>query len=216
MTDQIISILDDEPEDRELAKKTGNVLYDAQSLAIQNDKQFHYASDILRTIKGLQREIDEYFEPIIRKTHEAHKAALNAKKVQSEPLIKAERIIKSKVTTYHEARERVRREEERRRNEELRKKEEERVLQEAIETGDESVLEEPVTILEVKVEDTTRHEGISYSLIWKFRVLDKEKVPEEYKIVDEKKVSQVVRAMKENTNIPGIEAYSEKIVRAST
>jgi len=221
MADPLISIIDESIEEKtheskEIVKKTGSVLHEATGLVIQSDEQFHQANDMLKLIKGLQKEIDEYFDPAIRKAHETHREIINEKKRQSDPLVRAERIIKSKIVSWHEEQERVRREEERRRNEELRKKEEERVLQEAIETGDESVLEEPVMVPEVKVEDTTKHEGISYSLIWKFRVVDKEKVPEEYKIVDEKKVGQVVRAMKENTNIPGIEAYSEKIVRASS
>jgi len=221
MADPLISIMDESiegktHESKEIVKKTGNVLQEATALVIQSDMQFHSANDLLKLIKGLQKEIDEYFDPAIKKAHETHKEIINAKKKQSEPLVKAERIIKSKVVSWHEEREKERREEERRRNEELRKKEEERALQEAIETGDESILEEPIPVPEVKIEDTTKHEGINYSTIWQFRVIDTEKVPEEYKIVDEKKVGQVVRAMKENTNIPGIEAYSEKIVRATS
>jgi len=216
MTDQILSILDDEPEDRELVKKTGDVLSEAQGLAIQTDEQFHYAGDVLRTIKGLQKEIDEYFEPMISKAHAAHKAALDAKKVQSEPLLKAERIIKGKVVQYHDEQERIRREEERRRQEELRKQEEEKRLQEAIDTGDESVLDEPVMVPEVQLEDTTKHEGIAYQEVWKFRVVDKAKVPEEYKVIDEVKVRGVVRATKGKINIPGIEAYADKIAKVRT
>lgn len=219
MSDSLISIMNEDTEEKKnerkkLIKKTGNVYEEAKALVIQDDDQFHVASDILQAIKGLQKEIDAHYDPAIKKAHDAHKAILEAKKKQSEPLKQAERILKSKIVTYHDEQERIRREEERKRQEELRKQEEERRLNEAIETGDESALEEPVVVPEVKVEDTTKHKGISYSTIWKFRVKDKSKVPEEYKIIDEVKVGQVVRAMKENTSIPGIEAYPEKIARS--
>jgi uncharacterized protein YoxC len=218
VADPLISIMEDEiegkkRESKDLVKKTDTVLNDARALIIKDDKQFHFANDILKAIKGLQKEIDNYFDPAIKK---AHKAILEAKKKKSEPLRQAERIIKSKVLKYHEEQERIRREEERKRQEDLRKQEEERRLKEAIETGDESVLEEALVIPEVKIEDTTKHEGVSYSTVWKFRVINKREVPEEYKILDEVKIGQVVRAMKENTKIPGIEAYSEKIVRSSS
>jgi hypothetical protein len=219
VSDPLISIMNEDTEERkresrELVKKTGNILNEAKVLVIEDDEKFHFASDILQAIKGLQKEIDAHYDPAIKKAHETHKAILEAKKKQSEPLKQAERILKSKIVQYHDEQAQKRQEEERKRQEELRKKEEERRLNEAIETGDESVLEEPVVIPEVKIEDTTKHKGISYSTIWKFRVVDKAKVPEEYKIIDEVKVGQVVRAMKENTSIPGIEAYPEKIARS--
>lgn len=42
---------------------------------------------------------------------------------------------------------------------------------------------------------------------WEFRVVDLAAVPREYLMVDEKKVAKVVKALKADTSIPGIEAY---------
>jgi len=216
MSDTLIPIMDEETEEKKsIAQEAGLIVQDATALSIQNDEQFHSASSMLREIKRVQKEVDEYFDPAIKKAYETHKAILDAKKKQSEPLKKAERIIKSKVNEYHAEQERIRWEEERKRQEELRKQEEERRLKEAVDTGDETILDEPIVVPTVKLEDTTKHEGISYSEIWKFKVVDISKVPAEYKVVDEKKVNQVVRAMKGNTNIPGIEVYAEKVVRAA-
>lgn len=203
-----------EGDKQELSEKTDLVLSDVKTLTIKTDEQFQNAANFLKTIKAIQKEIDDYFDPAIRKAHEAHKEILNAKKKQSEPLQQAERILKSKISQYHAEEERKRLEEQRRIEEEARKKAEERRLNEAIETGDDSILDEPIIVPQVQVKDTTKTEGISYQDNWKFRVIDKKKVPEEYKMIDEKKIGQVVRAMKEKTNIPGIEVYPEKIVKA--
>ena len=221
MPDPLISIMNDDTEDRkresrEFVKKTGNIYEEAKALIIKDDDQFHVASDILQAIKGLQKKIDDHYDPAIKKAHEAHKAILEAKNKQNEPLKQAERILKSKIVKYHDEQERIRHEEERKRQEELRKREEERRLNEAIETDDESLFEEPIAVPEVKIEDTTAHKGISYSTVWKFRVIDKKKIPEEYKICDMIKLNQVARAQKENTNIPGGEAYPDRGVRAGS
>ena len=216
MTESLIPILEDEKieESKEIAVKTDTVVQDAKVLVIQDDNKFHFANDLLKTIKGIRKKIDDYFDPAIKKAHAAWKENIAMKKKQSEPVEQAERIIKQKIAKYHTEQEQKRLEEQRKRQEELRKQEEEKRLKEAEETGDESILEEPIVVPEIKLEDTTKHEGISYQTNWKFRVIDKKKVPEEYKIVDEKKVNGVVRAMKENTNIPGIEVYTEKITKA--
>lgn len=201
-------------ENRDLIKKTDNILHEAKGFIIKTGEQFHLANDILITIKSLQKEVNQYFDPVIKKVHEAHKSILDAKKKQSEPLKQAEKIIKSKVLKYHEEQERIRREEELKRQEMLRKQEEERLLEVAIENDDETILDETIPTPKIEVEDTTRHEGISYSLIWRFRIVDKAKVPDEYKIIDESKIRRIVQTMKEDTKIAGIEVYQDKIVKA--
>jgi len=210
---ELVPILEEDEEKREILLKSDSLLDEANTLVIQDDDKFHFVNDLLKSIKSIRNKIDEYFDPAIKKTHAAWKENIAMKKKQSEPVEQAERIIKTKIAEYHTKQDQKRMEEEKRRQEVLRKQEEERKLTEAIETGDETILEEPIIVPEVKIEDTTKHKGISFSLIWKFRIIDKEKVPEEYKIVDETKVGQIVRAMKEHTSIPGIEAYSEKSTR---
>ena len=208
---ELVPIL--EEETKEIVQESSDILSDAKTLVIQDDDKFHFVNDLLKTIKGIRNKIDEYFDPAITKTRVAWKENIAMKKKQSEPVEQAERIIKTKIAEYHTKQDQKRMEEERRRQEILREQEEERKLTEAIETGDETILEEPIIVPEVKIEDTTKHKGISFSLIWKFRVVNKEKVPEEYKIIDETKVGQIVRANKAKTNISGIEVYSEKSTR---
>jgi hypothetical protein len=57
-----------------------------------------------------------------------------------------------------------------------------------------------------------KQEGISTRKTWKFRIVDTAKIPREYMTVDEVKIGQIVRAMKELSNIPGVEVYAEDTV----
>jgi len=56
--------------------------------------------------------------------------------------------------------------------------------------------------------------GISIREVWKFKIEDEKLIPREYLSVDESKIGQVVRALKDATNIPGILVYAEKQVNA--
>ena len=52
--------------------------------------------------------------------------------------------------------------------------------------------------------------GLTVREDWKFSIIDHNLIPREYLIPDEKKIGRIVRAMKEQTNIPGVRAYAEK------
>jgi len=54
--------------------------------------------------------------------------------------------------------------------------------------------------------------GVTPRSTWSFTVEDLSLVPREYLMVDEKKVEAIVKAMKEQTNIPGIKAFEKTTV----
>ncbi len=51
-------------------------------------------------------------------------------------------------------------------------------------------------------------------IVWKWRLLNKKKLPKAYLMVDEKKLNKVVSAMGRQANIPGIEVYPQDVVSA--
>lgn len=63
--------------------------------------------------------------------------------------------------------------------------------------------------------ETPKVSGVSGRRVWKFRIKDASKLPREYTMPDEKKIGGVVRAMKSDTNIPGIEVWNEPDLAAS-
>lgn len=89
------------------------------------------AGGLLKAIKALREKIAEAFDPIIRKAHEAHKAAVAEKKRHEAPLDEAERIIKGKISEYLEQERRRAEEEARRAQEEALRAAEELRLAEA-------------------------------------------------------------------------------------
>lgn len=123
---------------------------------------------------------------------------------------------------------------------ELKKQEEERRLEEAIKTGDdsdlseeivisqsdlaenmkgfeeehefeESVLDEPIIIAVPQVQSMPKEKGHSYRDDWKFEIVDPEKVPHGWWIIDLQKIERVVKAQKGEIQIPGVRTWKEEI-----
>ncbi len=52
-------------------------------------------------------------------------------------------------------------------------------------------------------------QGVTTKKVWKYRIIDPLKIPRDYLMVDEQKLSAFARAMKGGVNIPGVELYAE-------
>jgi hypothetical protein len=203
----------------------------AAALSVFDAQSYLNAGDFLAGIKELRREVEVHHQPIINAAHGAHRAAVDAKRRLDSPLAQAEAIISQKRTVYRQEETGRRLEEERRlqaeakrqAEEEARKQTEEAQIQAAIEAednGDAVAAREilsapvvagpvlvPVVVLQKQVPKTA---GLSIRTNWKFRISSLENLPDEYWIPDEIKIGQVVRAMKDQTRIPGVEVYSEE------
>lgn len=210
------------PQAVEISTKALTVPEQARTVEITDDESYKRAAEILLQIKDLRRQIDEAFDPIISKAHEAHREALGQKKRADAPLVEAEGIIKPRIAAYIAEINRKRAEEEARLREEERKKEEERRLQEAIKAEAagqtekaEEILAEPVEIGKVRpIPEAPRVAGVSIQKRWTYRIVDEEKIPREYLTPDHTKIGAVVRDLKDAAAIPGIEVYTEDAVAA--
>lgn len=217
---RIINISTDETE--VVAKKALSIPEQARAIQVVDNETYSQAGEILVTIKGLRKEIGAAFDPIIKKAHEAHKEAKAQKDKAEAPLIEAENIIKPALAAYDREQERLRREEEERQREIARKAEEERRLREAEQAEKEgrneeaqAMIEEPVYVPPVVIEKTTpKVQGISMQKVWKFRIVNEALIPREYMAPDQVKIGGVARATKGSIQIPGVEIYSEDIVKA--
>lgn len=67
----------------------------------------------------------------------------------------------------------------------------------------------------VLMRETPRISGQSIREIWKYRIRDASLLPREYTMPDDKKIGGVVRAMRGDTSIPGVEVYSESSLASS-
>jgi hypothetical protein len=204
----------------EVEKKANSLPEQAKAHAIKNNEQYILAGNFLLGIKAVRKEIDDTFNPIIEKAHQAHKEAINQKRKVETPVAEAEQIIKSKIADYTREMERIREEEEARLRQLALKDAQERQLNEALlaeQLGNkeevEAILAEPVMVPTVIVPKQEAPKGISITKVWKFRIKDEAKIPREYMIPDMVKIGAVVRALKDRANVPGIEVYADDSVR---
>lgn len=186
---------------------------EAKEKQITNQGELEAAAEILKEIKGRQKRVKDIFGPIKDKTHKAWKEVCDQEKGYLDPLNKAESFLKSKMGTYQMEQDRIRREEEKRLQEEARKKEEARRKEQAEKTGDNSILEKPIVVPQIKVQNLEQPKGTSFVEKWNFKIVDPDKVPKEFLVIDEKAIASIVRVKKGNTNIPGVEVYATKEVR---
>lgn len=185
----------------------------------------------LKTIKAFQKRVIEFFLPHKQRAMDAHRALCADEKKALEPALADESRCKTLLVDWDTAQEQIRRDEERRRQEAARIEEERRRIEEAAAmeteaaaTGNADLMEEAVALIAAPVaapvivvaRETPRVSGISYRENWKYRVVDANKVPREYLMVDESKIRRVVAAMKGQIKIAGVEVYVEKTAAAGS
>jgi uncharacterized protein YhaN len=195
------------------------IIEQGKSVVIKTSEDYEQAGFVFTTIKSVMKQVDESFDPIIQKAHQAHKEAVAQKKKIYEPLETVSKHVKKVMSDYDTEQERIRKAEEARLQEIARKEEEEKKLAEAIaaeQSGDkqeaEAIMEEPVYVAPVVLKkEVPKVQGVSFREVWKFRIVDEKKIPREYLTPDLVKIGGVARSMKGKTNIPGIEAYPERV-----
>ena len=188
----------------------------ANLIKIVDEDSFKKSGDFLVTIKKFRKEIDESYDPIIKKAHESHKEAVAQKKKIEAPLVQAESIIKKALSEYYAQIEKKRKEEEERLRLEAKKIQEEMILKQAMEAEKkgqneqcDKILNETPKEIKVMVKPIEKAQGVSFRKTWKFKIVNPDLVPLEYRIIDQAKIGSKVRELAEKTNIPGVEVFEE-------
>jgi hypothetical protein len=79
----------------------------------------------------------------------------------------------------------------------------------------EEVLQTPIPLPAPVISHTfEKMAGVTAKAVWKWRIIDANKIPREYLSVNEVAINGVVRGMKGNTRIPGIEVYEDMAIAA--
>ena len=197
----------------------------ANNMVIDSDDRYNQAAAFLQRIKGQQKAVTDFFEPMRLSTKAAYDAVLGRRKDMTTPLDKAEKVIKGKMGAYQQEVERKQRE----REAELRRlaeAERERKFREAVAAeaqGD--TIGAEMAMMEAEVMDDAaavavapaaapKVKGISTRMSWEITGIDPGKVPVEFagvciRPVDEKEVLNLIKATKGKIQIPGI-TYKEK------
>lgn len=75
-------------------------------------------------------------------------------------------------------------------------------------------MREAMVVAPVIQREAPKVAGVATREVWKYRVADPALVPREYLMLDEQKIGKVVRALKGDTQIAGVEVYSERHLAA--
>jgi len=197
----------DKEKETKLQTRGTNALDYAKALEVRDEKSKGAASKALALNKDIQKDVNDYFGPTIKKAKELHSDLVGKKKFFLDPLKKSEDILKQKISGYLQEQERIR-------QEAIRKaREEEEAKRVAQEEGEEETKELPATITIIPEE--TKLEGFHMRKYWKWRVKDLSLIPRHYLMIDSTTITATVTALKEKTDIPGIEAYLEESISQS-
>ena len=210
-------------ETKEIEKELIKVEINAIALQVTDNETYAQAGTLLIGYKELGKTIKDYFKPLKENTHKAWEVICDREKEELDKLQPGIQHLNKQMVTYNIEQEQIRKAEEDRLRDEAEKAERERrlgLVLKAVEAGEEeeakAILEEPGFIPPPIVEKTVpKQVGLAMVTIYKWRLVDINKVPKPYLQlrVNEAAVNQTVKALKAQTNIPGIEVYSEQSMR---
>jgi hypothetical protein len=204
----------------ELQQQALTVADSAKAIVVRDQVSYNLAAEKLLGVRQLIRQIDDTFDPDIKRWHEGHKAAIATKKKVLGDLPMADGILVKLIGTWEQEQARIRFEAQRKADEEARRIEEEARIALAVQAEELGATEETVqeivnTPMPVQRQVITptfeRAAGIGASRkpVYKWRTIDEKQIPREYLMVDQIKINGIVRAMGNATKIPGIQVYED-------
>lgn len=193
----------------------------ATQLVIDNDVMYEHAGLELSAINAKLAALEDRRLSITRPMDAAKKAVMSLFAPATERLEAAKKALTAGMLTYQRQKQEAAAEAQRRANE-AAEKERARLAQraeraEASGKADkaEALREQAMTtVAPVVAISQAKAKGVSTRANWQFEVTDPSLIPREFLMVDEKKIGQVVKAMKGDTNIPGIRVWDAGTVVA--
>lgn len=218
--------IEQEAPEKELGIEATAIVELAEATVIATQKDYEAAAGTLREVKRLQKKVKEYWEPLRVAAKSSYDGVLAKKKQMTEPLDKAEGILKGAMSGYTAELEKKRKaqEEAMRRAAQM---EADRMMEEAIAAeaagdtvGAAAAMEEAEVMDEVAatgkvIASAPKATGVSQSKAWKIVSIDPDKVPikvgvVEVRPVDQAAVMRLIRESKGTVQIPGV-LYEESV-----
>lgn len=206
---------------QELEKGAVTILERINAIMVKTADDYVSAAEFKKECKARQKDVNEAFDPIVKDANTAWKKAIDQRTKYLAPYVEAENAVDAKIRVYLNEEERKRREEEARVQEAQRK--EAARLQKRSEKAAEQGKTEKAEELRERAEQTQiatpiipstvpKVAGMVKRKIWKFKIVNASLIPREYLVPDEVAIGAVARAMKEKTNIPGVQVYEDLVI----
>lgn len=217
----IVTAID--PTEVEVIKtKTTNLVELARQVAkaICDTPTLQKAADVMLEAKRRIKTIKDRFKDPKAAAKAAHSKICDLESSLIEPYERIEvEIIKPAMAAYQTEQEKKQRVEEERLLAEAKKKAEDERLAAAAQlekSGEkeaaQTLIETPIEvapIVQPRIETPT---GISYRDVWKYRIVNPQLVPDEFWVIEERRIQQRVNSLKGDAKIPGVDIWKEKQV----
>ena len=216
-------------ETEPVEQKALSIVDQANAVKVTNSETYTAAASLWKAIGDMIKEVKDTFDPICEAQHLAHKKAVEKRAKFLDPLTTAQKSVKRLMADYDAEQERIRLAEQRRLEEIARKEAEERALQEAIAAEEamkasgvskeeaaqeaDAIMAAPVNVAPVVIPKAVPkiQGGPVYQKRWDYEIVNANLIPREYLAPDTVKIGGVVRALKGQTNIPGVRAYEKRV-----
>lgn len=212
--------------EQDIVQNNALIEQDAKQLSITTDEEYEQAADFAKTIASRKKIVTDYFAPMKKAAHDAHKQVCDRENQLLEPLKTAETMCKNAMRLYMAKKQ----EEARRREAEMRRLAEEeakRQLEEAQKLEDEGKKEEADHALSQAVvaeqlgssafvsSDAPKVKGVSHSRDWEIVSIDESLVPVAVsgaviRPVDQAAIKRLIKATGGTITIPGVQ-YRETV-----
>lgn len=201
-----------------LVKESTDLVVQARGVgAIETAEHYTHAVMIGKALRSMNKGILEFWKPLVENAHRAHKALCVRRDEMTKPVDGAIEVVDGKIGVYLKREEDRRAAAERDAREAALKAEQDRALAEASHLSELGLVAEANTVLEEAItapapavimpSSVPKIAGVSQRQTWHYRIMNEALIPREYLTVDNVKLNQVVRALKNQTKIPGIEVY---------
>jgi leucyl aminopeptidase len=201
-----------------LEQKINEVVEQSSNFKIVDELGYDTAGKFLQNLVGISEEIEKTFKDSKKKTYEAWQSVIASEKKHIAPVKTAIKAVKFAMSEFLTKKRAAEDEVRKLLEEKARKLEEEKRLQEAINLESQGKVKEAEKVIETPIEVfipkaiEKKIEGIHSRTDWTWDITDESLIPREYLVVDSKKITAVVKALKEQCNIPGIIVHSEQTI----
>ena len=202
-------------EERALVEGIREIASANDGMSVLCSGDYELAGGSLKELKAKEKLVLDWFAPLVKAAHKAHKELKERENETLKPLVETRKMIGAEMGRYHRKCE----EEDRQEREIARVAEQEAANADAEKRAQDleaqglpvlaDTARENVAIVEPITESTApKVAGTRRTTTWKYEIVDESEIPLQFRCVDEKAIAAMVRVRKGSTSIAGVRVYS--------
>lgn len=203
-----------------LSQRTTTTLDVVRALTVVDGATYEQAGEHVTGLRSLTRSIEAFFEPHVRKAHEAWKGLTTSRKHLIDPIETQVVRLGREMASYAAEQERLARVAREAEHARAREQERDAALAEAVGMEGAGLVDEAMVVVDGLMDvgavapaapAVPKIDGVSYRDEWRHEVVDAAAVPREYLMVNEQAIARVVAATQGAVTIPGVRTFVLKV-----